>query len=70
MNKFVEWVKGLTWMAWAILLLGALLAISVAVSWYRENHRPVLTKTVYQTVREIKESTKIKRVEIPVPRLS
>lgn len=69
MNRFVEWIKGLTWTAWAILLLGALLVLSVAVSWYRENHRPVLTKTVYQTVREIKESTKIKRVEIPVDRV-
>jgi hypothetical protein len=69
MNRFVEWAKGLTWMAWAILLLGILLMLSIGVSWYRENHRPVLTKTVYQTVKEIKESLKIKRVEIPVDRI-
>lgn len=69
MNRFVEWAKGLTWMAWAILLLGILLIMSIGVSWYRENHRPVLTKTVYQTVKEIKEAVKIKRVEIPIDRI-
>ncbi len=37
MNRFVEWAKGLTWMAWAILLLGILLIMSIGVSWYRED---------------------------------
>lgn len=52
------------------LFLVALLAVASAiVSWWRANHITPISKTEYVKVPEIKEVVKIKKVEVPGPKV-
>jgi len=53
----------------AILVLILLLVAGGLFAWYREQNRPVISKTEYVNVPQVKEVVRIKRVEIPVKKV-
>lgn len=56
--------------AFGALILFVLLAMSSAIYfWYESNHKPVVSKTEYIKVPEVKETIKIQRVEVPITKV-
>jgi len=68
-NLIAEKVKSADVKTWTIVVLVALLILSSIVAWYRGQSKPTGSKIEYVKVPQIREVTKIKRVEIPVEKV-
>jgi len=65
----IRMIKEADWKTWAMAALVMLLILSAVVGWYRGQKTQTILKTQYITVPEIKETVKLKRVEIPVEKI-
>lgn len=53
----------------AVIVFLSLALMSAVYFWYQERNKPVESKVEYVKVPEIKEVTKIKRVEVPIEKI-
>lgn len=68
MDKIMAVIKNWKTITTAIYAIVATLAMLSAIwAWYGERNKPPVSQTVYIPVDQIKEVTKIKRVEVPGP---